>query len=248
MTKRHDSIGIKQTIRYEWMQKTSSLMLAGLKSNEIRKELHNYLTEKMMKAGKPASENTRTFAVNILMKIWVSPDGDLVLFRDRALDVLREDPASALAVHWGMISSAYPFWHNVSRHVGRLLTLQETITKKQVIQRVKSQYGDRQTVSRYLRYVIRSLVEWSVLEDAESNGCYQAGQRIPVDSLKCGLLLFESALHATPEGKMSVLEFSNFPSFFPFSLPSISANFIAANVSHLNVVQYGPNDAVISLP
>jgi len=247
MSKRHDSIGIKQTIRYEWMQKTTSLLLAGLNPDEIRKELHSCLDDKMKKGDKPASEKTRTFAVNNLMKIWVSPDADLVAFRDRALGVLREDSSSALAVHWGMISASYPFWYNASRHVGRLLALQETITKKQIVQRVKSQYGDRQTVSRYLRYVIRSLVEWGVLKDSESKGCYQAGQKILIGSVKCGLFLFESSLQAIPEGKMSVVELTNSPSFFPFSLPSISANFIAANVDNLEVVQYGLGEDVVSL-
>ncbi len=29
MGKRHESIGIKQVIRYEWMEKTTNMMLAG---------------------------------------------------------------------------------------------------------------------------------------------------------------------------------------------------------------------------
>ena len=247
MTKRHDSIGIKQTIRYEWMQKTTSLLLAGLNPDEIRKELHSYLDDKMKKGDKPASEKTRTFAVNNLMKIWVSPDADLVAFRDRALDVLREESSSAIAVHWGMISASYPFWYNASRHVGRLLALQETITKKQIVQRVKSQYGDRQTVSRYLRYVIRSLVEWGVLKDSETKGCYQAGSQKNIDSMKCGLVLFEAVLLAIPEGKMSILELSNSPSLFPFSVPAISANFIAASGGSLDAAQYGLGDELVSL-
>jgi hypothetical protein len=47
MGKRHDAIGIKQAIRYEWMQKTTNLMLAGLSVEEIRAELHQYLEDRM---------------------------------------------------------------------------------------------------------------------------------------------------------------------------------------------------------
>ena len=35
MGKRHETIGIKQAIRFEWMQKTASLLLAGLDAKTI---------------------------------------------------------------------------------------------------------------------------------------------------------------------------------------------------------------------
>jgi len=150
MGKRHEAIGIKQAIRFEWMQKAANLLLAGLDAKTIRQELHEFLADRKGNGSEgERSDQTRTFVVNNLMKIWVSPDPELIPFRDASLAFLRENPSMALAVHWGMISAVYPFWFNVARQTGRLLALQDQVTQTQIINRLKEQYGDRQTVSRY---------------------------------------------------------------------------------------------------
>ena len=169
---RHESIGIKQVIRFEWMQKTANLLMAGLDAKTIRQELHEFLADRKGNGSEGTRSNqTRTFVVNNLMKIWVSPDPELIPFRDALLAFLRKNPSMALAVHWGMISVVYPFWFNVARQIGRLLTLQDQLTQTQIINRLKEQYGDRQTVSRYARFVIRSFVAWEVLKDSQIKGC-----------------------------------------------------------------------------
>ena len=132
MTKRHKAIGIKQTIRLEWMQKTANLLLVGLEAKAIRRELHEFLSDKRGNGSEgERSDQTRTFLVNNLMKIWGSPDSDLTPFRDASLAFLRENPSMALAVHWGMISAVYPFWFNVARQSGRLLALQDQVSQTQ---------------------------------------------------------------------------------------------------------------------
>jgi len=47
MDARHDLIGIKQTLRLEWLQRTTSLLLAGLEPKAIRHELHDWLADRM---------------------------------------------------------------------------------------------------------------------------------------------------------------------------------------------------------
>ena len=149
MASRHDIIGIKQVLRYEWLQKTANLMLAGLDAKLIRQELHEFLAKRKGDGSEgERSDQTRTFVVNNLMKIWVSPDHELVAFRNACLASLGEYPAMGLALHWAMISAAYPFWFNLARQTGRLLNLQQQVTQAQIINRLKEHYGDRQTVSR----------------------------------------------------------------------------------------------------
>ena len=164
MGKRHEAIGIKQAIRFEWMQKAANLLLAGLDAKTIRQELHEFLVDRKGNGSEgERSDQTRTFVVNNLMKIWVSPDPELIPFRDASLAFLRDlpapsaarqagNPSMALAVHWGMISAVYPFWFNVARQTGRLLALQDQVTQTQIINRLKERYGDRQTVSSPLIY------------------------------------------------------------------------------------------------
>ena len=108
-----------------------------------------------------------------------NPDKEIKQFRDVALvHANKISVKERMPLHWAMISAAYPFWAGVAKHVGRLLNLQDQITKKQIIQRLKEQYGDRQTISRYARYVIRSFVAWGVLNDTHAKGVYVQDKKI----------------------------------------------------------------------
>lgn len=223
MSKRHDAIGIKQTIRLEWLEKTVNLLLAGLDGKSIRRELHALLTScKGDGSIEERGETSRTQVVNILMKIWVGPEPELVVFRDAALSLLRENPAGSPAIHWAMISAAYPFWFNVARQTGRLLNLQDQVTRQQITHRLKEQYGDRQTVSRSSRYVVRSFVAWGVLKDSEPRGRYEKTPPLPVSDQDLVILLLEAALRSMPEGKGTLNMLLNAPSFFSFQFPMLT--------------------------
>lgn len=246
--KRHEAIGIKQTIRFEWMQKVANLLLAGLDPQNIRQELHEFLADKKGNGSEgERSEQTRAFAVNNLMKIWVSPVPELIPFRSASLAFLQEAPSMALAIHWGMISAAYPFWCNVARQTGRLLALQEQVTQIQIISRLKEQYGDRQTVDRYARFVIRSFVAWGVLKDSEIKGCYEKTAPVRIVEPALVILLFESALHANPEAKSALGLLLNNPAFFPFQLPTLTGDLVSQRSSRIDVVRYGLDDELLKL-
>ncbi len=248
MGKRHEAIGIKQAIRFEWMQKAANLLLAGLDARTIRQELHGFLADRKGNGSEgERSDQTRTFVVNNLMKIWVSPDPELIPFRDASLTFLRGNPSTALAVHWGMVSAVYPFWFNVARQTGRLLILQEQVTQTQIINRLKEYYGDRQTVFRYARYVLRSFVAWGVLRDSEAKGCYKVNTILNLDNPDLECLLFESALHASPETKGALTLLQKNPAFFPFSLSAITGGFIARHCKRLKVIKYGLDDEMLTI-
>ena len=246
--KRHETIGIKQAIHLEWMQKTADLLLAGLDAKIVRQELHKFLAERKGDGfeGK-RSDQTRTFVVNHLMKIWVSPELELIPFRGKSLAFLRGQPSMGLAVHWGMISAAYPFWFNVARQTGRLLALQDQVTQTQIINRLKEQYGDRDTVSRYARFVIRSFVAWGALKDSEAKGCYEKPVPVNVADPDLAILMFESALHATPKAKEAMGLLLNNPAFFSFRLPVMTCDFVSQRSDRIDVVRYGLNDELLKL-
>lgn len=246
--KRHESIGIKQTIRFDWMQKTVSLLLAGIDAKTIRQELHEFLANKRGNGSEGTrSEQTRTFLVNNLMKIWVSPAPGLIPFRDASLSYLQQNPSMALAIHWGMVSVAYPFWFNVARRVGRLLALQDQLTQAQIINRLKEQYGDRPTVRRYAQFVIRSFVAWEVLKDSQSKGCYKKTSPVSIVEPNLAILMFESALLATPEAKGALVLLLNNPAFFPFKLPLMTGDFISQYSDRIEVDRYGLDDVLLKL-
>lgn len=51
MSKRHDKLGIKQTIQKHWMDYVVKMMLAGLKEKEIRVELDEFLATQKQSGG-----------------------------------------------------------------------------------------------------------------------------------------------------------------------------------------------------
>lgn len=248
MGKRHDSIGVKQVIPYEWMRRTANLLLAGMDAKEVRQELHAALTDqrKKVQSGE-RSAWTRTFLVNNLMTIWTSPDAELAALRDTALTCLRDHPAMELAIHWAMISATYPFWFNVARQTGRLLSLQEQATQAQIVSRVKEQYGDRQTVSRYARFVIRSFVGWGVLNDSTTTGRYEKAMPIAIADHNLAVLMLRAALLAMPDGKAPLGVLLNSPAFFPFHLPVTSGESIARSSRCIKVVRYGLDEELLAL-
>lgn len=246
--KRHEAIGIKQAIRLEWMQKAVNLLLARLDAKTIRQELHEFLAERKGNGSEgERSDQTRSFVVTNLMNIWVSPDPELIPFRDASLAFLRENPSMALAVHWGMISAVYPFWFNVARQTGRLLALQDQVTRTQIINRLKEQYGDRTTIGREGQRVIRSFVAWGVLKDSEAKGCYEKAAPIGIADANLAILMFESALLAFPEGKAAFGLILSNPAFFPFQLPVMTGDFVSQRSDRIDVVHYGPGDELFKL-
>jgi hypothetical protein len=248
MGNRHGTIGIKQAIRFEWMQKTANFLLAGLDVKTIRQELHEFLADRKGNGSKGnRSDQTRTFVVNNLMNIWVSPDPELIAFRNASLAFLQENPSMALAVHWGMISAVYPFWFNVARQTGRLLALQDQVTQTQIINRLKEHYGDRQTVIRYAQYVIRSFVAWGILKDSEAKGCYEKAAPMSIAEPNLAILMFESTLLAIPEAKGALGLLLSNPAFFPFQLPVMTGDFISQHSDRIEVIRYGLDDELLKL-
>lgn len=248
MSKRHEAIGIKQVIRIEWMQKATNLLLAGLDAKTIRQDMHEFLSgQKGNGSEGERGETSRTQVVNMLMKIWVSPEIELIPFRDALLAFLRDYTSTSLAVHWAMISAVYPFWFNVARQTGRLLALQDQVTQAQIINRTKEQYGDRQTVSRYARNVIRSFVAWGALKDSEAKGCYEKAAPVSIDEPNLAILMFESALLATPEAKGALGLLLNNPAFFPFQLPMMTGDFVSQHSERIDVIRYGLDDELLKL-
>lgn len=247
MATRHEIIGIKQAIRVEWMEKTVNLILAGLEANAIRQELHAFFVGIQETDGSDRSKNTRTFVVNNLMRIWVDPERELIAFRDASLDLLRKGSRNAIPIHWAMISAAYPFWFNVARQTGRLLTLQDQVTQMQIINRMKEQYGDRQTISRYAKYVIRSFVAWGVLTDTGSKGCYAKSPKLPIDQVDSAALVYESVLLAEQVPKIAISVVQSNPALFPFAIQPMTGVRFSQLSKRIDVSRYGLDDELLVL-
>lgn len=245
MSKRHDKLGIKQTIQKHWMDHVVKMMLAGLKEKEIRAELDEFLAIEKPYSG--SIPKTHAF-IKAMLSSWITPDKELIPFRDRALVLIQhENPLNWLPYHWSVISASYPFWFNVAKQTGRLFNLQEQITKQQISRRIREQYGDRESVWHYTQYVIRSFVAWGVLEDSKIKGCYKQSKPMEISDPNLAILLYESALYADKEGRAALGLLKNNPAFFPFQLPVLTGDYISQQSNTIDVVRYGLDDELLKL-
>jgi len=128
-----------------------------------------------------------------------------------------------------------------------LLNLQEKVTQRQIFNRLKEQYGDRETVSRNARYAVRSFVAWGVLKDTKSKGSYEKSDTLMIQDRDLAILLLEAALHAIPEGKGALGLLINSPAFFPFQLPMLTGDLITKSASGIDVVRHGLDDELLKL-
>ncbi|MDD2661729.1 MAG: hypothetical protein PHY54_18915 [Methylococcales bacterium] len=248
MGKRHEKLGIKQTVQKHWMDKTVQMMLAGLTEKDIRAELDAYMSTQKQSGGIGLrGEKTYGMAISLLAS-WFAPSRELIPIRDDVLEIARRLPTSEwMPLHWIILTASYPFWFNVARQIGRLFNLQDQITQAQVFNRLKEQYGDRETVARNARYTVRSFVAWGVLKDSETNGCYEKNPPICIIDADLAILMFESALLATPEAKVALGLLQNNPAFFPFHLPVISGDSVTQRSNRIDIVRYGLDDQLLML-
>jgi hypothetical protein len=241
------SIGIKQVIRYEWMNYTVNLFKSGLSSEDIRKELEAHLSAKKGSGGTgERAKNTLSFIVSMLMNIWITPNTRLRIFRDKLFELVNIKDFE-LVSHWMMLASTYLFWFNLSFVFGSLFKLQNQIVKNQVLTRTYEVLGERNTVKRCSEYVIRSFVSWDIIKDKEKAGYYEMGLSIPISDITLTSFLIETMLYAIPEKRIALNSILNYPSYFTFQLPAITGSQLSKVNTNLSVEQFSINEEYISL-
>lgn len=217
--KKSSTVGLSLRLQLDWLEHTAMLKLSGAFEDEIREELHRLLQDTVSVGVSSSKHSTRRKVICNLMKIWVTVPSHLETFRDEGLQHLQKLPLEQhLPIHWGMTTAVYPFFQLLTGTVGRLLNLQDTITSAQVYRRVQEQMGDRSTVARATQRVLRSLIDWQVLEDTEEKGVYKAAPVRSVDDGSFALWLIEAALIASDVSSSPLRMITQTPSLFPFQL------------------------------
>lgn len=247
MNGRKAQVGFSQRIRLEWFEQTANLIMAGNDRVTVKDFLQNMLQDKVSSGGQSARGN-RDKVITILMKTWLTVPSELTDLRDEGLEFLKgSQRENRIAVHWGMALAAYPFWGAVAAHTGRLLRLQGTAAAAHVQRRVKEDYGERETASRAARRVLRSFIDWGVLNETSVKGIYEQGKQYPVTEPGLIAWMVEASLHARINGSAPVKELLEGPSIFPFRLARSSAQQMASSASRLSVLRHGLDDDLVML-
>ncbi|MBI5446561.1 MAG: hypothetical protein HY900_35760 [Deltaproteobacteria bacterium] len=237
---------MSQRVRLEWFEHTAQLVLAGLVRAEIEAELKTLLKDKLSIGG-TAVRGNREKVITILLRTWVDVDEDLEPLHLDGLQLLRDLPLpDRLVVHWGMAMAAYPFWGQVAETVGRLLHLQGNVGAAEVQRRMRELRGERETVARAARRVLRAFNDWGVLVDSARKGTYRASSQVEVEQPGLAAFLAEAWLRGSGAKAAPVNSLLGSPSLFPFSLEPTA---LAALARHprLEVYRHGGDEQVFGL-
>jgi len=232
--RRMQQVGLDRLIRLRWLEEAARLQREDILPEEIQRALGYYLAPHFRTTAttvRGSLDKTRT----ILMRTWVRVPPGMAGFRDQGLGLLELRPHEAVAIHWGMIGATYPFWNAVALQVGRLLRLQEDLTSAQAQRRMREAFGERETVSRRVRYVLRAFIDWKVLEQAGAAGHYRCGPKTPLENPAVIAWLVEALLYAQPNHKAFLGDLLASPALFPFRLASVTSAEIVSNSSRLEL-------------
>ena len=221
--KRRGQIGFSQRIHLDWLEYTANLVLAGNPREEIVAALGERLKEKLSVGNQPERGN-RDKAITILTKVWVTVPRELHPLRDEGLNHLRrQDSSDRMLVHWCMCMAVYPFFGTVADAVGRLLRLQGTTGAAQVQRRLRERFGERETVARAARRILRAYIDWGVLLETDEKGLYRGAAKRDIIDTSLAVWAIKAVLFAAGDSPRSVSALLRGPQLFPFdiALPSV---------------------------
>jgi len=247
MNNREAQIGFSQRIRLEWFERTANLLSAGNDKEIINKVLQKILKDKVSVGGQSLRGN-REKIITILMKTWLNVPREIEALRNEGMEFIKRLPRKDhTAVHWGMVLACYPFWGAVAAHTGRLLRLQGTAAAAHIQRRIKEQYGERETASRAARRVLRSFIDWGVLNETQEKGVYVQGNLYSIQDPELIAWLVEASLYARLNGSAAIKDLLDSPSIFPFQLAHISAEHVSSISPRLNILRHGLDDDLVML-
>jgi hypothetical protein len=244
---RIQQIGIDRIVRLEWLEKAAQLAQAEIPKVMAKQNLLETLAISFPTSD-PSVRGSLSKTVTILMNVWLSGPKELADLKKAGLELLRiKSEGDRLAIHWAMLIATYPFWGAVSHQTGRLLRLQETITAEQVQRRICEQYGERESVFRRVRYVLRSFIAWGVLQETKTKGIYCKGLSLSIDDARLIAYLIESILHAKTDTSARLADMLDSTSLFPFRLKRTTAQSLLIASPRLDYVRQHMNDDLVML-
>ena len=247
MNGRQAQIGFSQRIRLEWFEQTANMILAGNDKTAINDSLQALLEDKVSVGGQ-AVRGGREKVITILLKTWLTVPRELETLRDEGLDLFQRLPRKErIVIHWGMVLAVYPFWGAIATDTGRLLRLQGTAAAAHVQRRVKEQYGEREAASRAARRVLRSFIDWGVLNETGDKGVYAQGEQYSVEEPRLIAWMVEASLHSRAHRAAAIKDLLDSPSIFPFQLAHISAEQVASLSPRLDILRHGLDDDLVML-
>jgi len=205
-------IGFDRKLQLDWLDATVGLCQESLDPGVIAGRLRQHLADEV--EGTEARRKT----ITVLLRIWVNVPAEHERLRDEALHLATQvNPADRLWLHWGMSLLAYPFFRDVAATVGRLSNLQGTFSQAQVQRRMIENWGQRTTLQRAVRRLLRTFISWDVLRETNVRGSYDVAPPRQTENRELALWLLECTLQANGS-EVPLMALVQSPQLFPFDL------------------------------
>lgn len=209
-------VGIDRKLKLDWLDATAAKVASGSSVEALREYLRELLGDEL--SGRSFNSDLGK-TITVLCHLWATVPEEAVGLRDRALSLFpRFDGANRLAVHWAMMVGTYPFALATAETVGKLLSLQEEFSIALLRRRLVGAWGDRAIVKNAAQRLVRTMVQWEVLEETEVRGAYRLpSRRITLDPA-VEHLVFEALLTRAPGRELQMNQLSTHAAAFPFAL------------------------------
>lgn len=166
-----------------------------------------------------ASETNRRVAIDILVNIWAKSRDVYPLLRDQAVELYAHSSHAAdrLWLHYGMTLLTYSFFRLGTIVVGQLSRHKETITSREVKQRLLQEMGALGALEYAGDRVVFSLRNWGVLVASDRRNVYlPLRQRFSASTQALELWMLAIVLTAHPAEQLPFSDLLRLPELFPF--------------------------------
>ncbi len=240
---RRGSIGFDRRLDLAWLDSAAAKAKDGASSEELRTSLWALLGEPGLEGqGESATKKT----VTVLHRIWGPESGPTEDLRQRAMGLLEVcGPKERLGLHWAMMVARYPIFVDVAATLGRLLKLQDSVTLSLLNRRLAKDWGSRSTLHRAVQRIVRSMIQWGIIEDTGLKGVYRSHDAPIQLGPELSGLVVEAILHDSEAQAMPLDTLMAHPALFPFALNTGPIDL--RNSVHLRFHREGLDSVIVEL-
>jgi len=203
-------IGFSRYITLDWLNETARLTKELKDPDQVKQVLQQIINGH---EGEEAKRKT----IDVLTRAWTRVDENHIWLRDEALKLFeKSNSREKTFLHWGILTLAYPIFHDVTETIGRLSNLQGSVTINQVNRSIKKGWGDRTTLNRTVGRIIQSLTSWGIV--AGDNGSLQINKKISTFNIELEKWLLMTIMQYRKPKLISYNDLIAYPALFPFSL------------------------------
>ena len=202
-------VGLSRTIKLPWLNKAAQLYQEHLPLEEYKAQMNEYLSFEIESA--IVLRKTR----EILMNVWYyDTDPFITDLRKTAIVLLDKYPEEAVPIHWCLMLLSYPVMIDMSKLMGRLYDFSDTITLKQIKQKMFDEWGERATLFHTTDKIIATMKELGVISNVKVGTYTIQKHKIKADAVTA--MVIQTALKTNNSSYCNFGELTDFNVMFPF--------------------------------